>query len=149
MFAGSDSVVVNPNNGMARLFVYVDSVACSSCRLKIMHEYTKFVYYHKETGGSFVPLFVFSPPRDKIEEMIQTLKETRFDYPVFIDENQAFPAANPHIPTDNRFHTFLIDKNGKVVLVGDPVNNPALWELYKTTISTLIENGGTMPEVEK
>jgi hypothetical protein len=43
----------------------------------------------------------------------------------------------------------LLDKNGKVVLVGDPVNNPALWEFCKTTITTLIENDGTMPEVEK
>lgn len=39
--------------------------------------------------------------------------------------------------------------NGKVVLVGDPVSNPPLWELYKTTITQLIENGGTMPELQE
>jgi hypothetical protein len=29
--------------------------------------------------------------------------------------------------------------------VGDPENNPRLWDLYKTTIARLIENNGTMP----
>jgi hypothetical protein len=85
----------------------------------------------------------------QLEEVIKTLRIAQFDYPLFLDERQAFPAANPHIPADNRFHTFLLDKNGKVVLVGDPVNNPPLWEFYKTTITTLIDNGGTMPVVEK
>lgn len=69
-------------------------------------------------------------------------------YPALIDENGLFPAANPHIPADSRFHTFLLDKNGKVILIGDPVNNPPLWELYKSTITTLIENDGVMPEPE-
>jgi hypothetical protein len=113
-----------------------------------MFEYAEIIDFRKETEG-FLPLFVFSPPCAKIDEVIRTLDVWEFDYPLLLDGSGAFSAANPHIPTDNRFHTFLIDKNGKVVLVGDPVNNPALWELYKTTITTLIENGGTMPEVEK
>jgi hypothetical protein len=36
-----------------------------------------------------------------------------------------------------------LDKNGKVAVVGDPLNNPGLWELYKTTITELVKNGGT------
>jgi hypothetical protein len=94
-------------------------------------------------------MFIFSPPMAKIDEVFQALRHSVLDFPVFIDEKQAFLKANPHIPADNRFHTFLIDKNGKVVLVGDPVNNPQLWELYKTTITTLIANGGVMPVVEE
>jgi hypothetical protein len=54
----------------------------------------------------------------------------------------AFPRANPHIPTDERLHTFLLDRDGKVVLVGDPANNSELWELYKKTITELVENNG-------
>jgi hypothetical protein len=114
-----------------------------------MFEYKELVDYRKEIGHRFVPIFLFSPPKDKIDEVSKVIEFNEFDHPVFLDEHQAFPKANPHIPADNRFHTFLIDKNGKVVLVGDPVNNPQLWELYKTTIATLIENDGVMPEVEK
>ncbi|MDR1699909.1 MAG: hypothetical protein LBR68_01820 [Lachnoclostridium sp.] len=149
MFDGQDSVVLNPAVEITQFVVWVDSVACASCRINQMFEYDEIIDFSKKVREGFLPIFIFSPPHTKLNEAIQSLQVSMFDYPVFIDENQAFPAANPHIPADNRFHTFLIDKNGKVVLVGDPVNNPALWELYKTTITTLIENGGVMPEVVK
>ncbi len=148
MIGWQDTIILNTDIGLARLIVYVDPVTCSSCRLKLMFEYTDVIDFHEEAGEAFVPLFIFSPPQANVDEVIRTLETTQFNYPVFIDEHQAFPAANPHIPADNRFHTFLIDKNGKVILVGDPVNNPQLWELYKTTITTLIENDGVMPEPE-
>ena len=149
MVEGRDSVVLNPVYVATRLVVWVDSLACSTCHVNKMFEYSEIINFHKEIGDELVPVFLFSPPRTKINEVLITLKSLEFEYPVFIDENQAFPAANPHIPTDHRFHTFLLDKNGKVVLVGDPANNPQLWELYKSTITELIANGGVMPDVEK
>jgi hypothetical protein len=144
-----DSVVLNTNSGIARFVVYTASLSCSSCRLKMMSDYAVIIDHRKEVDDLFVPLFVFSPRVGQSTEIRNTLLLYRFDYPILLDEKGLFPAANPHIPADNRLHTFLIDRNGKVVLVGNPVNNPPLWELYKTTITTLIENGGTMPEVEK
>jgi len=42
----------------------------------------------------------------------------------------SFERLNPHLPKDERFHTFLLDENNKVILVGYPVNNPKLKELY-------------------
>jgi hypothetical protein len=143
-----DSLVNIQADNAAKLVVWVDSAACSTCRIDRLFEYEVIVEFREEIGDEFVPVFLFSPPQDKIDEVIKAVEFNELDCPVFIDENHAFPAMNPHIPADNRFHTFLIDKNGKVVLVGNPVNNPALWELYKTTITTLIENGGTMPPTE-
>jgi len=146
MVEGRDSVVLNPTVGAARLVVWADSLDCSTCRVSKMFQYTEIVNYRKEVGETFTPVFVFSPPRAKVDEVLLTIGVTPFDYPVFIDENGLFVAANPHIPSDNQLHTFLLDKNGKVVLVGDPVNNPQLWEMYKKTITELIANGGTLPE---
>lgn len=146
MVGGRDSTALDPTVGLVRLVVWVDSVGCSSCRLGYMFLYDEIIGHSKAAGDGFVPVFVFSPPKDKIEEVMVVLKYSEFTYPVLIDEKNLFSAANPNIPDDSRFHTFLLDKNGKVVLVGDPANNPTLWELYKKTIVQLIENGGTMPE---
>jgi hypothetical protein len=141
--------IVDYPNKLAILVVYTDSVACASCRMKNMYEYNDIVAWGKDSLSSYSPLFVFTPRQEQIEDMDISLKYSGLRHSAFIDESGLFPAANPHIPADKMFHTFLIDKNGKVVLVGDPVNNPQLWELYKTTITTLIENNGVMPEVEK
>ncbi|MDR2912779.1 MAG: hypothetical protein LBV38_05755 [Alistipes sp.] len=138
MVEGRDTVVLNPVAGAARLVVWVDSIACSSCSLNQMFRYSEMIEYRNETGEEFVPLFLFSPPRAKIEEVILLLRYSQFDYPVFIDESNAFRRTNPHIPADSRFHTFLLDGNGKVLLIGDPVQNSELWKLYKTTVAGLI-----------
>ena len=142
---GRDTMLIDVAKSPARLLIYTDSLSCSSCRLKHMYEYNDILNLYDELGGGFMPIFVFSPRNGQSTEIRNTLLLYRFDYPVLLDEKGAFPAANSQIPADGRFHTFLLDKNGKVVLVGDPVNNPALWELYKTTITELIKNGGAVP----
>jgi len=65
---------------------------------------------------------------------------------MYIDDRHLFPAANPGIPTDIRFHVFLLDKNNRVTLIGSPLHNESLWNLYKQTIDTLLANGGVMPD---
>ncbi len=149
MIEGRDSVLFIPTAKAVRLIVWIDSIACSTCRLDRMYEYDEIINYRKDTNDGFEYIILFSPTYESLDEVMSLLDRNRLKYPVFIDEHQAFPAANPHIPADSRLHTFLLDKNGKVVLVGDPVNNPQLWELYKTTITELIANGGVMPDVEK
>jgi hypothetical protein len=146
MVEGRDSLVLDPGAGLARLVVWVDSVTCSSCKMNRMFEYEDIIKLRDEVGEGFVPVFVFSPPRARMDEVLWSLELSQFGYPVFLDEEGAFFAANGHIPSDSRFHTFLLDRDGRVVLVGDPLNNPGLWKLYKTTITQLIENGGTLPE---
>lgn len=146
MVGGRDSILMNPTDGSARLVIWIDPKECSSCRIGQMFRYNDVVDYRNEVGDGFVPVFVFSPPEDKIEEVMVKLKYGEFAYPVLLDEGHLFDTVNPHIPDDSRFHTFLLDKNGKVVLVGDPVYNPDLWKLYKKAIRQLIDNGGTLPE---
>jgi hypothetical protein len=141
---------VNNRDKDALLVVYVDSIACAKCAIKGMYVYDEIIEFAEtDSRSKFSPVFVFSPRRYEYVDVKNTLRFSGLNTSAFMDENGLFPAANPHIPADNRFHTFLLDKNGKVVLVGDPVNNPPLWELYKSTITTLIENDGVMPDVEK
>ncbi|CDN33063.1 hypothetical protein BN938_3001 [Mucinivorans hirudinis] len=41
------------------------------------------------------------------------------------------------MPDKEQFHYFLLDSNYRVRLVGSPVNNPRMWQLYKTRIAEL------------
>ncbi len=63
------------------------------------------------------------------------------------DSTAAFICSNPVVPQNELYHTFLLDRDDRVVLVGSPVGNPRMWDLYKRTIEKLIENGGRMPPV--
>lgn len=62
-----------------------------------------------------------------------------------IDPDRLFLRKNKLKLDDKIFHTFLLDRENRVVLVGSPIGNPRMWELYKTTIARLVENGGVLP----
>lgn len=40
---------------------------------------------------------------------------------ISIDIAKIFSHINPNIPSETKYHTFLIDENDKVVLVGNPL----------------------------
>ena len=53
---------------------------------------------------------------------------------VFYDIDGSFERLNPHLPKNERFHTFLLDEHNKVILVGSPVDNTRLKNLYFSEI---------------
>lgn len=142
---GDEPEIIDTESVSARLIVYVDSLECSSCKVGHMYEYNEITDYRNVAGEQYLPMFIFSPPGRAVKELLYRIRSSHFEYPVFLDESGAFPKANPHVLADSRFHTFLLDKNGRIILVGDPVRNQPLWELYKTTIKQLIDNEGVLP----
>lgn len=131
---------------LAKMIVWHDNMACSSCRMKKIDEWNNIVAYSRDSIIGFEPLFIFSPNKDNLYNFELEINIADFDYPILVDYENSFYDVNPHIPQDNKFHVFLIDKNNKVVLIGNPLHNQKLWVLYKQTINKLIANGGVLPE---
>lgn len=130
---GRDTLLSVPDAPM-RLVVWFDSLGCSSCRINRMHEWNDVVQFAEGMGDRFDPVFIFSPKAADRHSVRIALRTAFFEYPVYIDEDGMFPKNNPQLPTDERMHTFLLNADNKVVLVGSPVGNEALWELYKEQI---------------
>jgi hypothetical protein len=55
------------------------------------------------------------------------------DIPVIYDSTGVFIKQN-NLPEEQRYHTFLLDKNKKILLVGSPIGNDKLWDMYKEII---------------
>lgn len=72
-------------------------------------------------------LFFFSP--EKKVDIIRTLKSHAFTHPICIDEIHQLDYLN-HFPADPTFQTFLLDKDNRVLAVGNPIHNPKVKELY-------------------
>jgi hypothetical protein len=56
------------------------------------------------------------------------------NYPLIIDKNYSFLEQN-NMPGDIKYHTLLLGKNNKPVLVGNPAYNTKLMKLYKEEIN--------------
>ncbi|MFI3306556.1 MAG: hypothetical protein R3Y68_08625 [Rikenellaceae bacterium] len=62
-----------------------------------------------------------------------------FDYPIIIDSIGEFERLNPHLPKNKAMHTFLLDENNNVVLVGNPLNNPKIEKMFKEIVEEKLD----------
>lgn len=107
------------------IVTYVDSMGCTNCKLQLP-QWKRLIAQLDSSKNTSVLFFLHS--KDK-KEMINVLKRDNFTHPVCFDEEDAFNKLNK-LPTDMAFQTFLLDKDNRVVAIGNPIRNPKVKELY-------------------
>jgi hypothetical protein len=53
--------------------------------------------------------------------------------PLIYDSTGMFIKKN-NLPEEQRFHSFLLNENKEIILVGSPIGNDKLWDMYKEII---------------
>ena len=124
-FAGADYKIVT----------YIDSVGCTSCKLQLPR-WKEFMTEVDSLASSSVPFLYYFHPKD-IKELRYLTRRDGFTYPVCFDKEDGLNRLN-RFPSDMAFQTFLLDKDNKVVAMGNPVLNPKVKELYVGLVSMVI-----------
>lgn len=125
-------VCLDSFNSTYKVFTYVDSIGCMSCKLKLS-EWKSFMYLVDSLYPNTVSYqFVFQP--HKIRELQLMLKHEKFSAPICIDQKGRFEALN-EFPKNISFQSFLLDEKNKVLAVGNPIHNVKVKELYLNVIS--------------
>lgn len=127
-----------------KIFVYIDSIGCSSCKLQL-HEWKKFITQLDSISDKDIQFIFILHPKDIREIKIQA-KINKFDYPLFFDKNNEFDKLNK-FPSDISLQTFLLDQNNKVILLGNPIQNPKIKELYLNKILNKKNNKEKITEI--
>ena len=86
------------------------------------------ITYAETYKGKLKFYFIFSTP--KSDKVRNALKTNFFNYPVLIDEKGEFEKLNPHLPKNKAMHSFLLDKNNNVIMVGNPIYNKEIEKLF-------------------
>ena len=115
-----------------KVLIYVDSTGCTSCKLQL-HKWKELIKYTDSVTKEKVPFLFFFHSKD-YKEIRYLLMRDGFDRPVCIDMNDQLNNLNK-FPTDMTFQTFLLDKNNKVVAIGNPVHNKSIKDLYLKQIT--------------
>ena len=110
---------------------YTDSIGCTSCKLQL-NRWKDLINVFDSLYSQKVTFIFVMHPFDR-KELVQLLKEYQFDYPMCIDEDNLFDKRN-HVPKNNMFQTFLLDKNSEILAIGNPVLNPKVKTLYQEII---------------
>ena len=81
-----------------------------------------------------------SGKKENLEEVKFQLSIANHPEHIYIDSFNTFSKINQHIPTDQRFHSFLVDSNGKPIFVGNPLSNMRLAEIFHDIIQSEATN---------
>ncbi|MCI5706955.1 MAG: hypothetical protein MR298_06490 [Odoribacter sp.] len=74
--------------------------------------------------------FILTPRKVNLYSVRKVLISEGVRYPILIDTLGEFERLNPHLPKNQALHTFLLDENNRVILVGNPLRNKKIKDMF-------------------
>ena len=129
-----DTSCIDVQNDNFKIVLYVDSLGCTNCRLSL----STWKKIMKESDSVFIRkpefVFIFQPKKRDEKELSLIFRNNGFSHPVFIDQENETDRMNK-FPSKPEYQCFLLDKDNKVIMVGNPATNSGIWILYKRIIT--------------
>ena len=136
-------------NECVKLLIYYDSLGCNTCRVQCLDDWTKIMMESEKSNGALGVYVIFTPKKDVPNEIPRLLRLGNFSYPIYMDDYGEFYEDNKKVIDDEDGIILLLDKNNKVVLLGNPLMNDAMWNLFKTTLDNMLVHDGIYVPAEK
>jgi hypothetical protein len=114
-----------------KVLFYADSTGCTGCRLNLSSWKLLIEEASWQFAGRLSFVFFFQPKDEQSVSDLLYLEE--FDYPVFVDQYDRINMLN-HFPKEAAYQCFLLDRDNKVVMIGNPVAKLDTWAAYKQMI---------------
>lgn len=128
---GRDTVPFSANANH-KVLVYVDSAGCTSCRLQL-HRWKEFIAEVDSIARGAVQFLFYLSPKN-VKEARYITRRDDFIHPMCIDLDNEINRIN-QFPEEDMFHTFLLDSANNVKVIGNPIHNKAVHELYMKTLT--------------
>lgn len=124
---------INTDDADFTIVTYIDSAGCTSCAMKL--PLWKFFLNSLDSICQDVDYnsIIVVNSRDE-KELSYLIQSESYEYPVVCDAEDSLNKMNK-LPENTMFRTFLLDRNKRVLAIGNPVFNPGIAELYKSIIS--------------
>ena len=122
-----DTVDFKIKESNRKIVIYVDSSGCVSCKLRLK-EWKEFIAYVDSVSGRQIPFLFFFQSKDN-KELRYILRRDNFRLPVCVDSQDEFGKLN-RFPSEQMFQTFLLDKDNRVKVIGNPIHNLSVKELF-------------------
>ncbi|MBP3788502.1 MAG: hypothetical protein J6I52_02670 [Prevotella sp.] len=122
-----DSTYSHQNSNF-RLLVYLDSTECTPCYASHHQEWEYILKECRKIEPS-ISLTIIIETKNLSEDVKGKFFASNFGRTIFIDKEGAFRRRNPFFPESEIMHVLLLDNGGRVLLVGNPLNNKKIEEM--------------------
>lgn len=125
---GRDTVLFKEyHNAKTKIFIFVDSLGCTSCKLQIKELHT-FNKYLKDELKTDIPILMYFDNKN-IGDVAAILKTHGYKKPVIIDTTGEL-AKRYTFSNNLTLNCFLLDSLNRVILVGYPMHNKEVEQMY-------------------
>ncbi|WP_454879771.1 hypothetical protein [Sphingobacterium detergens] len=115
-----------------QIVLYTDSAGCMDCAFDL-ESWRDLMKQADTTLSKKIDFkFIFHPAAKN--QLQSLLIKSNFEYPVYIDYDNHFYKENA-VPEDLLLQCFLIDKENKILAVGNPIYRSEVWNYFKTIIN--------------
>ena len=159
---GKDTIDFALNASNYKIVSYIDTAGCTTCQLKLA-EWQRFMEEVDAASPTHTPFIFYLYPKD-VKDLLIEFRREAFDYPVCLDKKNDFNRLNK-LAESKALRTFLLDKENKIVAIGNPIENPNVKKFYlklltgkeqetsavitKVELSTQELDFGTFPKEEQ
>lgn len=159
---GTDTIDFALGASDYKIVSYIDTAGCTTCQLKLA-EWQRFMEEVDAASPTHTPFIFYLYPKD-VKDLLIEFRREAFDYPVCLDEKDEFNRLNK-LAESKALRTFLLDKENKIVAIGNPIENPNVKKFYlklltgkeqeSSTVMTKVElstqelDFGTFPKEEQ
>ena len=106
------------------------SLECTDCAIKRLLQWRTLIKQNYAYRLDF--LFILSPNQHHLKSVLTKLrKDTILNNYIYVDTCNVFTRNNSTIPEERYLHTFLLDRENKIVLVGNPNVNERVESLFQ------------------
>lgn len=120
-----------------RMVVYVDSAECTPCALSKLRFWNPLIKEARDKKINIDYVFILASKQKDMEDVNLELANTDLQSSIYLDTAYVFMKHNPVIPKEKKYHTFLLDKENKIIFVGSPTENEKIKKIYKQKVLTI------------
>jgi lipoprotein len=122
----NDGPLASRRDSNAILIYYYDGNECTSCNIANLNN---IINIYQSPNLSIIPIFSINDDEHYLN-LTTLLNNNSIKTIAYIDINKDFIRKNSFIPKDSKFHTFLLNKQNKIVYVGNPLASDKAWALF-------------------
>ena len=119
-----------------KLVLFHGREECSLCA--ISHLYDDLSGFEDiARRGKCDVVILFSPTIDDMLDVQEQVRDLKFPFPIYVDLYGDFYRLNADFPSDNRFHSFLLGKDGYPIFIGNPLDGEYMMEVFERALDTI------------
>lgn len=119
-----------------KLVTYIDSTACSPCGIDHLFEWGTIIDESKEKNYDIKFIFIVAPKKAQLIQTYYAISHCTLYSNIYVDTSYMFMDNNPCMEKGYIFETFLLDKDDRIALVGNPIKNPKIHDLITNIIKS-------------